>query len=79
MPFSIEFDTAIMYSTKPFIHSEHIYWVLIIVHTVLIICNTGANNADQKPYPHGGYIAVKETDINKIKSKLQGMLDNNKY
>lgn len=53
--------------------------MLIILHTVRSIRNTGANNADQNPYPHEGYIAVKETDINKIKSKLQGMLDNNRY
>lgn len=53
--------------------------MLIVLHTVLSIHNTGANNADQNLCPQEGYITVKETDINKIKSKLQGMLDNNRY
>lgn len=64
MPFSIVLDMAIMYLTRPFIHSEHIYPVLIILHTVLSIGIIGANNAEQNNYPHGAY---SEGDRHKIK------------
>lgn len=77
MPFSIMFDMAIMYLTRPFIHSEHVYPVLIILHTVLSTEVIGANYGEQNNYPHGAY---SEGDRYKQdKSKLQGTLDNNRY
>ena len=67
---------AIMYPTKLLIHSFRTYLLSAYFLTRCSKLWENSSNEDENSYPYVAYNAEKKTDINKIKSKLQGMLNN---